>query len=481
MAEINLDNEHSDFIATTASRTKSRDLYEGIRVVKAAGQTYLYKEPREKDEAYTLRLKRAVLDPWVAKIIAARQGVLFRKQPERELPANMEAYLQDVDRKHTPAAVFFEECAHDAQVDGIHWVAVDMPTKPEGGFRSRADETATQHRPFFERHPAENVIDWETDDDGNLLWAVVRWGYSAPREEPGTAQETKTRYKVWTRDSWTLYQQAEDAKGAAKIQEVASGVNTTGVVPLVPFYGVKRTEFSGWPVCDTILDHILLIYNKASDLDRSERITSHPTPYVISPSKIELVDGTEGFWVESKVAGVTCEVGMLEPSGVAFDSIRASIQSLIAAIYATALGQAKKDSAQVENAETQKEGRKAFNASLKTASQSYEESENQCWRIFRLWMGSTSGEINVTYNRDFDDSIIDEAMISRLFELAGSRPVITRNTLLDVLKAGEIIPPDIDNENEISELDAEESQRAAEIANTLRPAAAALPPEPDST
>lgn len=475
MAEVNYDNQHPDYQVTADARTRSRDLYEGWRAVKPKKTAYLFQEPREKDDDYAIRLKRAVVDNWVERIVQARQAVLFRKFVNRALPARLADIEEDVDRAGNSAEVFFQEVARQAQIDGIRWVAIDMPVAPEGGYLSQAAETAARHRPFFESIPAENVIDWEVGPDGDLVWAVIRLGVPTPRMSAGLPYETIPKWKVWYRNGWEVIVEGE--KGPML---ESSGPNTSGVVPLIPFFGVKHTDYSGWPVVSLLLEHIILIYNKRSDLDRSERIAAHPTPVVMSPEKFEILDMSNGIWINtSKAAGVPVDVKILETSGVAFDSIRTSIGQLEYTIRAHALAQAKRDSAQVESADSQREYKEHFNSSIRSASVLYEASERQCWEIAALWSGE-SGAIEVTYNRDFDDSAIEDTMIFRLYELAGGRPVITRKTLLEALQRGEVIDPELDPEEELKRLDAEDGAVSQAFAKSLVPAAATLPPEPST-
>jgi len=475
MAETNLDNEHEEYTATLDARTKSRDLYEGWSAVKAKTTTYLYKEPRESDDEYTVRLNRAVIDNWVEKIVQARQAVMFRKVPKRTLPAALEALATDVDRNGGSADSFFEAASFEAQVDGYHWVAVDMPKAPEAGHTSLAEEKASRHRPFFEQIPANSVPDWEVGPDGQLVWAVVRQSRYEQRMEPGKAQKSIAQWKVWYRDRWEIIEAGEEGNA---IKVVEAGMNTSGVVPLVPFFGIKYSNYTGWPVCDSLIEHIVLIYNKRSDLDRSERIAAHPTPVVMSPKKFEIMDMSNGIWIDtSGAAGIPVDVKVLETTGVAFDSIRESITSIEHTIRAHALAQAKKDSAQVESADAQKEYKQNFNSSLRSASVNCESSELRCWKIAALWLGET-GAIKVEYNRDFDDATIEEAMISRLWELSGGKPVITRKTLLEILQRGEIIPPELDVDSEIEMLDAEDAEATAALAKSLVPVAQSMPPEP---
>jgi hypothetical protein len=473
MATVDLDHKHPDYIATTESRTRSRDLYEGWRAVKAATETYLFKESKETDDDYAIRLKRAVVDNWVERIVQARQSVTFRKSVKREIAGKLKPMLEDVDRNGTSAEAFFQQVAREAQIDGIHWVAVDMPVRPADGYPSAAAESAARHRPFFESIPSDAVIDWEVGPDKKLIWIVIKMSTPTPRLAAGTSYEVKPKWKVWYRDHWEVLVAGE--KGAT-IE--AEGPNTSGVVPLVPFFGVKRTDYSGWPVVDLLLEHIILIYNKRSDLDRAERVAAHPFLSILSPVKPDFLNMTNAFWLNTAdAAGITVDVKILETTGVAFDSVRASIDDLAHTIRAHALAQAKKDSAQVESADAQREYRENFNSSLRSASVLYEASERQCWEIAGLWAKDTS-EKKVDYNRDFDDSTIDQAMVKTLSELAGGRPVITRKTLLETLQKGELIDPQLNIEKELADLDSEDASAAQALAKSLVPVAATLPPEP---
>ncbi len=476
MAEINLNNQHPDYQATSESRTRSRDLFEGWRAVKPKTVTYLFKEARETDPDYEVRLARAVVDNWVERIVLARQSVIFRKAVQRELSEALRLIAENVDRMGTKAESFFQEVCREAQIDGIRWVAVDMPVAPEKPFNSRAEEKANRHRVFFESVPANSVIDWEPGADGQLDWAVVQLSVAKPRPAAGQAVEVVGKYKVWYRDKWEVLVAGE--KGAITVE--STGPNTSGVVPLVPFFGVKRTDYSGWPVVDPLLEHIILIYNKRSDLDRSERVAAHPMPVFMAPEKPEFVNMSNGMWLDTTSAnGNPVDAKMLEPSGVAFDSIRASIGLLEQTIRAHALAQAKKDSAQVESAEAQREYKENFNSSIRSASVLYEGSELRCWEIAALWTAD-KGLNTVKYNRDFDDAAIEQAMVKVLYELTGSKPAITTRTLLETLVKGELLDPTLDIDKELKDLESEEAQATAALAKSLVPVAQTMPPEPST-
>jgi len=462
---MDLTHTHDDYDATQAVRQKARDLYDGSDVVKAAESDYLYQENNESDTDYELRLKRAVFDPYCEKIINARQALLFRREHVRVLPPELEFLRADADNYGTIAPIFFAEAARDAQIDGIHWVCVDA-TKLNTTFTSMRQQQEAGYRVFFEHIPAANVIDWEIGEDDKLNWAVVSQNGTEPRT-PGEAPVTRSQWKVWTRTGWVIYEASSDdgtsaynARKTTSYVVVDQGEHPLGVVPLVPFYGFKRCACSGWPVTRNLLDYVLAIYNKRSDLDWFERLAAHPIPYVISAEKPEKLDAGAGLWVRSGPNVGQVMVAYLETNGTGFDSIRSSISELNAKIYATALAQAQYDSAQVQSAETIREERKIFSNSLIGSSFGYEAAESECWKIAAKWLKADPNAVVIEYNRDFDDVLIETTMIDTLNGLADSGRLTTK-TLLTTLRDGECLPDEFDVEQELAALKAEQAERDA--------------------
>lgn len=466
-AKPNLNLHHPDYDATEAARTAGRDLYEGDAAVKAKGETYLYKETNESQTDYNLRLKRAVLDPYVAKVIDARQAILFRKEAVRDLPEALAAFAGDVDRKGTPAQTFFEDAARDAQVDGVHWVLVDMPRRPTDAagapvdLPSREAEAQAGMRPFFQHVPGASVLDWD-DDDFN--WAVVAETVAAAGREPGGERTTVERRKVWTRAEWILYESTD----GGEFVEVDRGDHPLGEVPLVPWLGDRYSDRAGYPVARAVFPHVLSIYNKTSDLDWFERLSAHPIPWQIGPEPLAVLDAGKGVFLRS-APGTEVAIGYLEPAGTGFASLRESIRELQAKIYAIALAQAQKDSAQVQAAEGQREDRRMFTSGLRAVSFEYEANERRCWELAARWQAPTAApaEISVTYNRDFDDAAIEAAMIATLTDLM-DRALITGRTVLQTLVNGEILelPDGVDAELAQAAREAEE-RNARAAARTL--------------
>lgn len=485
-SRFNLNNKHPDYVATESDRKIGRDLYEGSSVVCNVENVkkYLTKSESEAEKHFKIRCSRAVLDPWVKKIIACRMALLTNKSPSRELPSELEGLEDDATRSGISANEFFEDVVKNAQIDGIRWVCVDMPEKridPETGEAiqtTKADDDAVGFRPFFVEVPANSVLDWCIGDDGFPEWILIRENTVVSRKDRGWGykQKTKPRWKIWTRNEWVIYTEREGKEGKATKEEdyeMTVGVHGLGHVPMVPFLGEMNTEYSGWPIARSILRHVLLLFNKESDLDWFEFVTAHPIPYTWGPKRIDKLITTQGMHLSTVGPDDTSHsagASYLEPSGASSKAMRESISDIRYRILNIALAQAKKDSAQVQSAEGQREDRRMFSSSLKSVSMAAQHAEERCWFLAFLWLHSNSPSIKLTdvvgktiivqYNRDFDDRTIEVAMIKELKDLVLNE-LLPLETLWEKLKYGEVLDEDFDAEEAKKMIEEQSMKRAA--------------------
>ncbi len=451
MAGRNLSRMHADYLLTAPSRKKSRDLFNGDEVVKSLRTEYLPQEKNETALEYDLRLKRACLDPWVERIISARQAVLFMKDPVRIVPPSIfdAPWKDDIDRQGSSSNGFFQEVCKNSQIDGICWVLVDMTRVPAGGFETKLEEEQASHRPFLRMVPADNVVDWATGPDGRLLFVVIEssTGDTRSAEDYGMEPESRKRFEIWTRKAWMVFEEEK----AQDYTLVDGGDHPVGEVPIVPFFGVRNTGQSGWPVCRSVLQHILLIYMKESDKDWFERLSCHPIPWVVGVRQPAVIDAGKGLFLKTEAGEPAPSVGYLETSGAPSSVVAASIARLEFKILSIALAQATKETAQVQAADTIREDRRVFDATIRTCSNLYETAEATCWKFLCRWMGADEESVDISYFKDFDARQMEAAMVSILSSLvpAGN---LTLQTFLEVIKRGGVLPDWVNIEEEMGML-----------------------------
>jgi hypothetical protein len=469
MAKANLDQKHESYTAVQPTRERASDLYAGPVVVKAKAEQYLYKTANEEKKDYEHRLKRAVYDNWLAVVILGRLAMLWRKAPEREVPEELQAFLDDVDRRGTAADVFFKSMNELSSVEGLRFVLVDKTsvalldgeTGP-GALDSQgrwwphpftvAAEEALGIRPFFKPIPAESVYDWKFGDDGLLDWVVIASNLVA-KGEPGFPAKVTPQRIIWRRNTWEVWEKADpnkDKDAAADDWVLRNmGINPLGEIPLVAFYGIKEEDFVGWPICKDWLDHVVSIYNKFSDRDISEFLTNNPIPYFIGSKKPEALTATHGrgIYLEA-LQGIDAKLGYMETSGNGAEASRNSERDLIRRIMEMALRQAKKDTAQVQSDDSLKEEARIFTASLASTAVAMESGERKCWEYLARWQAKDpkakdAFNGSVTYNKDFDDDAIQTEMVKIMSDMV-EKSQLPLEIFLELLKKGEVLPEDID-------------------------------------
>ena len=170
-----LDQRHADH--DHAAMETYEALYEGGHEFQERRATFLPKAPMEGDERYRERMQFATYTNHTAPLVDMIGAWLFAKPPTVDgLPDDRRAWLDDVDGRGTDWSAWWREPFTRANCDGRAYVLVNLPKRPDGAeFASKADEEAAGlSTPFLVSLEAENVINWQDDDRGNLAAVMIR-------------------------------------------------------------------------------------------------------------------------------------------------------------------------------------------------------------------------------------------------------------------------------------------------------------------
>jgi hypothetical protein len=272
---------------------------------------------------------------------------------------------------------------------------------------------------------------------------------------------------VWERGGWRKYEK-KDSKSPSKGEkkgwvEIESAETGMAEVPLIPFYGIYDRAGLGWPVTLDVLDHCIAIYNKYSDRDYGEFQSNNPIPCIISGAPPTAVSVAYGMGIHIDSRKGAADAKYLEHSGSGLTASLDSEKNLIARIRDIAEYQAKRDTAQVQSADSQKEERWLFRSSLHSASGMYESGELECWRLAAKWRGvGTIEEDAVQYSRDFSEDTVNEVFLET-FSTMTERQQMSRELLLETmekLRDRGLLPKDFDPKREINRILAEQESFA---------------------
>ena len=452
---------------------RARDVLAGEDVVKARGERYLLRLATMSDDEYAAYLARACLFNATARTSAALQGLVFRKPAEVKLPENAgtAAFVEDVDLAGTELE------------DWCRWVVAEVVGLGRCG--TLVDWCDAESRAYVANYGAEAILNWQvTRRHGRAVLALVVLEETA--EEPGDDEfnpQTVAQWRVlrlepegcavelWRRrdsarqpatgqssspeDDWVLVERREPRRRGQRL-------------PFLPFvfHGPRhaRPEVDKLPLADLIavnLDH----YRLDAEYKHGLHFTALPTAWVAGFDKKAVLNiGSSAAWV-SETPGSSA--GFLEFKGQGLGSFVTALERderQMAALGARMLQAEKRVGETVETIELRQSGENSVLGHLVT---SVSASLTHALQLVAWWqgLGELPGEVTaaqacLALNTDFSTRGLTAQELTALVSVwqAGA---ISRETLLETLRRGEVIPEIRTNAEELALIQAEARQPAA--------------------
>ena len=459
-----LDTQHPDYTAMLKKYEMWEDFYQGGDSVESKKQ-YMPRHPYETEKQYEIRQERATYRNHAAPIVTVFSSSVWDTEPIRELPADLEGYLEDVDRNGTSANQFFGSTTDKAASRGVHFVVVD---KQKSEAQTKAEEKQEGTRPYFIDVPATNFLDWGFDDEGELEYIVI---YQSV-EISSTAfegHEYEDQYKLWTRDAWEVWIEAETKDGKKTVELKENGVNPLGEIPLAIFQFKKHTEMTGISCLNDVVSLCKRVYMRDSELDKSLFDSAVEIACFFGFESDELEEFLRSSSAGLRSANTEASVNYAAPTGRVFDALEQAIANDERSIREIALRMVRPDSKQVESADSKKEDRRQLDSQLKRFAQHMSDGETRCWELMAKWM-SVKGEISVQYNDDFDTEKMTTELARTFNEMRRNKD-ISRETFWQILVDNDILRSDFDAAEEAAKIENEARNNPAfqNFASRLNP------------
>lgn len=354
--------------------------YVGGEEYRNAGHLTRYQ--LETQAEYAARLKTTPLENHCQSVISVYNSFLFRESPDREfmgldmLP-ELEDFLNDADMDGRSLNAFMKDVATWSSVFGHCWI---MIVKPNVGAVTRADEQAAGVRPYVSLLTPLTVLDW--------TWT---------RSSMGRYELTYLRYledsngdvrvvKEWRKD--TITTTTLDVKKGTINEEIIE-VNGLGKIPAVCAYnGRSITRGIGISDIADIADQQRFIYNATSEIEQTIRLDSHPS-LVKTP---ETIAGTGAGAIihmpENLDPGL--RPFLLEFNGAEISAIQSAITHAIDSIDKMAnTGSVRATESRTMSGVAMETEFQLLNARLSEKADNLELCEEQMWKIWAEYMGTT--------------------------------------------------------------------------------------------
>lgn len=191
----------------------------------AKSPTYLDRFSSEDDTKFKGRKDIAHYTNYVRPTTELKVSYIVRKMHTRTgVPSRLQEWIE-----RTGYDADFKRRALVASVLGWIPVTVDMPAVPS---EARNAKEAGTVEPYVQELFPVNLLDWETDPGGNLLWAKTC--IETVERDAWNSQPLKVQtYTVWTRRDYTTWRVVSGNGQSPVPSEQRTGTHAFGRVPLV--------------------------------------------------------------------------------------------------------------------------------------------------------------------------------------------------------------------------------------------------------
>jgi hypothetical protein len=327
MAEKKINRLHPQYTANIGKWTLFNNSYYGDGGFETGG--YLVRYDKEGVKKFDARKKIAYYVNFCSTVVDTYTGHLFKKTITRKTEQEkLTRFLGSVNKNGDKTFdELMQEAATAAGIYGFCYVAVDKPNQTAA---TKLEEEQNNIRAYAYTVTPENVVDWAVDENCDLKWVKVKEFVDVDDDHPLAERKTITRYRIWYRDKWELY----DHEGGL----TDSGeYNTGGKVPFVPVYNNQKVGKTIIGVSDlqNIAPLNKRLYNLLSELDELLRMQTFAIltyPNSLDDEDVKL--GTDRILTYDPAGGGKPEY--ISPSNVSTKAYEERIKAVIDAIYRVA-------------------------------------------------------------------------------------------------------------------------------------------------
>ena len=425
-----------DVIAMMSDWSVMAAVTKGTNYIRDMAETYLPQEPREDDDAYQTRVDRSVLSPYTSRLIETAAGAILRKPIHIEGDPYWLELAQNIDGIGSNINEYARRALVSSLTYGHSAILVDYPAATNA--MNLAEERAMGRRPYFVHIDAPQIWGWRKESTTNRLLQVRIHDYSVrPLNEFGEEQIEEMRVIYPGRyDLYTLGQEV--------VEFSESGGYSLTEIPLVPIYSNRRGVLQSQPPLLDIANLNITHYQRQADLIHALHIAAMPTLV------LEGWDDTTG----SATMGVNYAIAMqpgnkayyVQADSTSFDAQMAELQSLESQMSTLGVTKLFGQKFVAESAEAKRIDQAQSNSVLSIISQELESALNQAFAFAAQYVGIEPPEI--TIDRDFDYYRLIGQDVSVLAQL-NQMGKISDSMLLEILRRGEVLPDNINIEDEM--------------------------------
>jgi hypothetical protein len=426
----------------------------GTQYFRENASTFLPQEPREDHDAWLRRVSHAVLPPYLTRMADQAAGLILRKpitlQPKEgdgDVDPFWDDFVADVDGFGTSIEAFAKRLVTESILTGHAATLVDFPaTEPAPNL---AIERQLGLRPYFLGPiAAADILGWRAGDDSPIAPITqVRINRYVTEPVGPFGEKVVREILVLSPGAWETYR-----KGDGGWSKHSEGTTSLAGIPLCVTYSAKVAELISKPPLLPIAQLNILTAQRLADLQHALHVAALP---ILTISGWDDTDSTIGLSANSAIVlPPDGSAQYVEPASSAFQSQQDFISHLEEQMSNLGLSTLFAQKNAAETADSKRMSRTDSDSLLALISKDLERCLQDAIDLAGQFLNKDAPK--VVLDRDLDLQSLSGDQVNQYQQL-WMNGAITHETLLSMLKKGEILP-DVDIEEEVEAVSQEKLQ-----------------------
>ena len=465
---MSVDTKHREFNEFITQYSTMRDVIAGDDAIKSNGELYVPKLDGQDSTQYSAMINRAMFENFTARTLDGITGLVFAKDPQIQLGAQLTAYSENIDLDNSTLTDLAQTVVSEVATVGRVGLLVDMPNINTDGM-TQAQVDMLNIRPYIKIYKTESIINWRTETINNV-----------------TALSMVVLYETY--DKW-LNEFESESMGRYRVYSLQEGVCTVRVyeksndnfimtsdVPLImngkqldfiPFISITPDNLTIYPAKSPLYDLAKVNINyfaTAVDYGHGAHYTALPTAYIAGHQMGQGESIKLGSTSAHVFQNPQARMEFLEFKGDGLQTLERKMASAKQSMAVLGARMLQPETAQIaENTMAMRtSGERAIIISI---ADTCSRGIKKALEIMDMW-SNDNGAVEFKLNTDYNLSTMDAQTLTSMVS-AWQMGALTERELFINLQKGELIGEEVTFEDHQGEIEA--STPAMSVTPTKEP------------
>jgi hypothetical protein len=423
----------------------------GTKLIRRMAEEIIPREPREDLDAYNRRIFHATMPPFLQRLASQAAGTILRKGVELKGDPYWEEWAKDVTGDGMSLNEFARQRLNQAILYGHSSVMVDYPSA-DAPASLAAERENKALAPYLIPVECSQILGWRTEGNRastELTQVRIRERLIEPVGDFGEKVFDQVRvmepgkYQIWRNVPST---QALPGGTPGGWQLFEEGTTSVDDIPLVTVYGNRLGTLVSRPPLLEVAYLCLAYCQRFTDYHNSIHVGASPILVLrgFDPDN----DSPLGLSVNTAIV-LPPEGGAeyVQPTSAAFDAQLQCLQTLEEQISRLGINTLTQQNLTNIAASSKRLDRTDQDSMMAVLAADLTGALQEVLEIAADYAGVECPEVII--RQDYENRLVDGNQITAFLQLF-MQGAISQETLLEILQQGEVLPPGLDIDEEIT-------------------------------